>query len=374
MEQFLPGLYHDLDRTCHVIKGRLDSGDLPGEVTSQASRAYAMVERIHREVRERVTSGELVEPSLGGLHLRMLRHLIVQLQGLDGSILPAIERFDSPDRLATRLCARLAAQTRWPVEPPLVTTMSANYYWVHPQVNLLFIPTTEDASRLGLPDMCHEMAHILLEAHRQTLLGDFFVRVSEYTEGLDQQVKDGKISDDHRIGIKVLDESWTKLWYQEFVPDIVATFTIGPPYGWQHVRLSSRTCANPCHPSFGQTRSHPADDARLTCIAATLKALGGTNEADELLAVWGGYMEATRARPDAGYGLAYPANLMQRLVDNVLAGCTKLGIRSYHRPQRYVRGDVVQLMRDLWRAFRADPKQHFRRDRGRFHQRFREIR
>jgi hypothetical protein len=319
MQKFFHGLLRDLDRSCRVLEERLAAPDLPEEVNANAVRAYVLVQAVHREVRARLGDPDIIEPTLLPSHLRLYRRWGERVRLVEGSILPAIERYSSRDRLATRLCARLAQQVNWPISAPLVVTLSANYYWSLASVNLICIPAAEDASLLGLPDLCHEMAHLLLEVHPNELLGDFPSQFATYISQQRQRIAAGELPAEHGARLDILEAMWTRSWLREFVPDIVAAFLVGPPYGWQHLRVSSRSSGNPYSPSFGEASSHPADDARLTCILAVLRALGMSSEANELEAVWVGYAAATlRSRP-AYYELAYPTELLGLLVKRVVA-------------------------------------------------------
>jgi hypothetical protein len=46
---------------------------------------------------------------------------------------------------------------------PLVTTInnSDEYYWVHPQYEIIAVPTGEEKSLLNLPDLYHEIGHLI---------------------------------------------------------------------------------------------------------------------------------------------------------------------------------------------------------------------
>lgn len=131
----------------------------------------------------------------------------------------------------TRLCHRLAEQVRWPLPAPLVTAISSQYYWTQPVFNVICVPTAEETTLLGLPDLCHELAHVLFLHHETILLGDFIQLLAAYIAQERQQVDAHQRPPEYRALYDYLFTQWRDAWVQEFVSDMVATYLVGLAFG-----------------------------------------------------------------------------------------------------------------------------------------------
>src|SRR5262249_13578137 len=122
---------------------------------------------------------------------------------------------------------------------------------------------------------------------------------------------------------------WRDPRLREFVSELVATYLVGPAFGWQHVRLCSGRRQMAYQPALGQSAEHPADEARLGAILAVLNRLGAAAAGQRILALWRAYLATTgQARP-AEYDVCYPQHLIEALADQVVRGCRARGVRGY---------------------------------------------
>lgn len=51
------------------------------------------------------------------------------------------------------------------------------HYWVHPQYEIIAVPTGEEKSLLNLPDLYHETGHLIYKQHEEDLLGTFKIEI-----------------------------------------------------------------------------------------------------------------------------------------------------------------------------------------------------
>ncbi len=73
--------------------------------------------------------------------------------------------------------------------------------------------------------------------------------------------------------------------------DVVATYLVGPAFGWQHVRLCADRSRDAYRPTLGDERStHPADEARLRGVVAVLERMGASETARQVMDIWGRYL------------------------------------------------------------------------------------
>ena len=113
--------------------------------------------------------------------------------------IPTLIRYNDTDHLASCLVAQLANEIGFPKELlPIATTASNQYYWAKPELGVIAMPIGDAAGLLGLPDLIHEMGHILLEVSPQFLdafrptLKEFYVRQRNYIIDLGSTEKDNK--------------------------------------------------------------------------------------------------------------------------------------------------------------------------------------
>src|SRR6266516_4275836 len=161
MEAFLRGILLDLERRSAVLRERIAAVPADPELRDHSLAGYREAESLRREA-----AGLLADPSLGvpallPNHLRAAQELERRAALVESYFLPFIERYGEADRRLTHLCRRLLVLVRWPPDPPLVLTFSSQYYWTLAPFNLVCAPATEGTSLLRLPDLCHELGHIL---------------------------------------------------------------------------------------------------------------------------------------------------------------------------------------------------------------------
>jgi hypothetical protein len=181
MQTLLRHLLTDLLQRCVAVKDKLSNGVFLVPADTYALTLYRQVEELRRDV-DRL----LQDPALGSIPLlprqfQVYKRLAEEFQAIEAYPLPVVERFNAEDQRMTALCALLLRQSNVPVlVPPLVATFSTNYYWTTPSFNLIFASALEPGSLLGLPDLFHEVAHILIELHFNLFAGPFLQELDAY--------------------------------------------------------------------------------------------------------------------------------------------------------------------------------------------------
>lgn len=358
MEAFLRGLLRDLARQCDVIRTRLAANQSDPDVADHALGAYRVVETVRREVLALLDDRVSWVPELLPNYLRLYKrwHEVVDL--VEKYPLPFIERYGPLDRRLTHLTRRLAEQVRWPLPPPLVAAFSHQYYWTIDAFNLIGAPATEGTSLLGLPDLCHELGHILLLHHEAILLGTFAQELLTYIEEERQQAAAGQRPPDYSALYGRLLAAWSEWWTREFAADMVATYLVGPAFVRQHVRLCAGVSQSAYLPTWDDMVTHPADDARMRAAVIVLRAVGDLTAADETTTLWSAYLTIGGESKPAEYDICYPESLLRSLATHVVAGCRALGIRSFDRPSDPPPTDIPNLLVDAWQRLDRDSEHY----------------
>ena len=372
MEQFLQGLLRDLERHCVVLRDRLATIPADPYVRTQALHAYREVERIRRAVVQL-----LQDPSLGlslllSNHLQLYKRWSERVSVIESYPLLFVERYTPSDRQMTRLCQYLVAHSGWPLPPPLVATFSNQYYWAMPEFNIICVPAAEGTSLLGLPDLCHELGHILLLAYWDALLGNFLRELANYIQREQRRVETEQRPKEYRSLYNLLFMQWEDAWLLEFVSDMVATYLVGPSFGWQHVRLCAGNSPAAYHPSLGERADHPADEARLRGIVAVLTRMDASDAGARVTTLWDSYLEAGRETRPQDYEICYPQVLLESLAERVVTGCRSLGVRGFDQPSDMVI-DLPSLLGEAWERFLTSPQTYVEWERSQIETLWREL-
>lgn len=328
----------------------------PGDpdVRDHALLAYQLSESVRRRVAQLLSDPSLGTEALAPNHLQLYKRWNESAALVESYLLPFIERYADTDRRLTRLCRRLTDQVAWPLPAPLVVGISSQYYWTVPEFNVVCTPTAEATTLLGLPDLCHELGHVLLVHNESTLVGDFLQEVAEYIREERRRVATGQRPPEYEALYDGLFAQWSDEWVREFVCDMVATYLLGPAFGWQHLRLCAGRSRVAYHPALGEVAEHPSDEARLRGIVATLEQLGAADLGTRLHAMWGSYLTASGESRPAEYDVCYPQRLIAGLARRTVDGCRGIGLRSFSDSAHHG-SHIPSLIGEAWDRFLADP-------------------
>ncbi len=347
MDDLQRGLYLDLKRRCTVLQQRLAKAQSDPDLKLHAQYATeslkAVKDDIDQIMKQANTPGlkQQDEERLAKLLALQFRQLSRRVSIVQNYLVPPIERFSVNDRRMTRYVGKLAKEINWPGQAPIVSTSSDAGYMTFIGFYLIEVPAGEDQSLLALPDLIHEMGHILLEENRSLFLNDFLKSLGKYvSEGKDAS---GKAID------QALYSQWEEYWVKEFVSDMIATYVTGAVFGYQHIRLCSGYPAR----AFRGAVTHPADDARARGAVAVLRKMGQNAAADDVEQRWQDYIKSTGEKKTAKYDTEVPDVLIDALASSVVDACSKLGIRPWTAPQ--MANDSVGMMQEAWKRFNADP-------------------
>lgn len=374
MEDFLRALLHDLERRCIALRDRLAAIQIDPDMRDHALGGYQVAERARRDTAQLLADPSLGSPALLSNHLQLYKrgHELATL--VESYVLPFVERYGETDRRLTRLCRRLTAQVGWPLPAPLVVAFSSQYYWTQPVFHLICVPAAEETTLLGLPDLCHELGHILFLHHETTLLGDFTQQLAEYIAQEQQRVDAQQRPPQYRLLYDLLFTQWHDAWVPEFVSDMVATYLVGPAFGWQHVRLCAGRSQAAYYPALGDTAEHPADEARLRGVVAVLEYMKEAAAGARVQALWDRYTAVSGESQPADYEVCYPHGLIESLAQRTVEGCRSLGLRSFNQlADPPGTGDIPSLLGEAWEQFLANPQAYADWERARLDTLWQEI-
>src|SRR5262245_53984811 len=156
-DYFIGALQQLLERARH-LNTRVPR-DLEREFHTLVATCQAQVSRIVDTARFLLAEPAIRLPANQPERLRMFRRAVADLDVVETIGFAAIERANKEDIRLNRLMDRIRLETRYPLLPPVVTSLSQAYFRIFPSLNLLCVPLTEGRFLLHLPDLFHEIGH-----------------------------------------------------------------------------------------------------------------------------------------------------------------------------------------------------------------------
>src|SRR5438093_1164094 len=107
-----------------TLRDRLTALPADPDVSDHALGSYRVAEGVRREIEALLADPSISAPELWPNYLQLYKRWNEQIALVENFPLPFIERYGDKDRRITRFTRQLAAQVRWPIEPPLVCAFS----------------------------------------------------------------------------------------------------------------------------------------------------------------------------------------------------------------------------------------------------------
>lgn len=361
VNRVLLGLMVDLEQRCDRLLAELRARRLHPAVTIYCEDITRQLEELRHEIRLLQGSNWLQNEPL--YYLAKLEHqaLYERIALIEGQAIPVLLGYDDHDHRFGQIVAALIREIGFPLDlTPIVTTKSDQYYWSHPELRLIGVPIGDIGGILGWPDLIHELGHLLLFAHPE-LLNDFTPLVNRHFKNERDMLVDigGSERDNQWLALAQLKwgEKESGTWRVELAADSIATFFVGPSFGWQHVRLAANSGNDPYDPSPGQTvKDHPADQARLEGIVSMVRILGLKKDAEDIAHRWSSLLrDGLYKQPPQGFQSFYPQPLLEALAQNLYDGCKNLGLRPFIDQEGRGNPGIVTTIDQAWRMFNSDP-------------------
>lgn len=360
---FVLGLVSDLEQRCQRLLDLLAKHQPHPDVSEFNQSMFNRLRQASKHLRALHNSDRIRYRPLWPYALSDYQDLFQDVALVEQVAIPILLRYDERDHQCYQLVTALAHETGYPVElMPVVTATSDQYYWAHPGLRVVGMPTGDWGGILGWPDLFHELAHLLLAAWPRFLAG-FTTTVKQHFRNERDLLADIGGSEHDNQWLAIAQIKWGEkregTWRVELAADLTAAYLIGPSYGWQHVRLAVNHGNDPYNPSPGHIADHPANQARLDAVLAMLVLLGLNDDAVDINKRWSEMLDiGLHEKPPQGYDLYYPSKLLQDLAQTVFAGCQGKGLVPFTAHQGHANTSVVRLVDQAWQAFNHNPAEY----------------
>jgi hypothetical protein len=220
-----------------------------------------------------------------------------------------------------------------------------------PDMDLIFVPSLEPDRLLGLPDIYHELGHMILFREEKQFKA---AALAEVERQFDRLRRDAIHANWPRESLDELENYrylWRAAWWLEFGADFIATYLVGPAFGWCNIRTSTNL-GGELHVG---SESHPADDARATAMEMMLDKIDAAQDSAAIRQRWSELVRLSGEIPPQRFELAYPGELLSALCNIVYDCCRQLGLRQWVLPDAAEQTVGAELHR-AWNEFRQRPE------------------
>ena len=243
LENYLQGAATQLIERSKALKGEIPK---PPKLEFQrlATQCCAKIDEAIRELRNLCSSPDLKNPESDAVRLLEFRRIAAQIDRVENAAIAAMARSTHKEAAVNKLLLRMAQEIVYPIELPIVSLLSQNYFYINTDFQVICIPLMELHFLLHLPDIYHELAHPLFRAEddpRTKPWLDAYWRVQRaINEHFTRQivaVESARTTDAIRYSVSAAYQSWQCRWAEEFFCDLFGLFSVGPAYAWAHLHL-----------------------------------------------------------------------------------------------------------------------------------------
>lgn len=355
MKDYFEGALLSLDRRVSMVAQRLDPGSQPD------GRPRVLLDALHRQAARLVQLREGVrklreDPTLDVLafadqHLESYRRLVRELSTIEAIYVAMCDLWREDDEVMQGVVGAICRESGLlGISQPVVALYSHDYYHVLVKEGVIYAPRLERHFLLNMPDLYHEIGHIVLDQYGRTVYGSFRIETQNHFQ---QEVRVGALRQDPLVDdgtLNIAYESWIGYWLIEFICDAIATYMVGPAYGWGHFHL----CASSVPSVYVGALTHPADQARFQIIEACLRNLP-VESSGVITERWETLIESMGATKPPHFDRIYPPALISRLASVVKEGLEALGATLYSEEHVRNGAPVAAMLNEAWSVFWSDP-------------------
>lgn len=361
VERYLSGSIRQLMERARQLR-QIVHGRYPREYDGLRQICLNHLDDIQTEF-EHLTQETVIDSMLQTpLRVRKFKRIVEQLRRVEGIGAFALSRTNRDDNFLNRLITEICREISFPLISPTISHMSQDYFHVYTDFCLLCVPLMESRFLLHLPDIYHELGHLLhhgqnnnlpaLEVYHTAYKKSLFEMVNHFQKEMVAADR-VRMTDGHLYQLQLWRTSWTEYWMQEFFCDLFGVLVAGPAFAWSHYHLCVKRESDPFETPLLFVTTHPADDARMRAALLMLTVTGFDTEAKQIENAWHDYTSVMRYELAPEYNQCYPDTLLSEIVSSAKEGIEGIGIVA---PDRQSLTPVVGLLNTAWQEFWRAPE------------------
>lgn len=357
--------YFDVAIRQHQERGRRLLGripkpyTLPQEFRPLVDASKTKIGQIIDTLERLATDPQMLKPNYQPERLRRFRRAVQEMSFLETTCVAALERHKENDVFLSQMAAHIISEIAYPLNSPMVSSLSQQYFHIYPYLNLLFMPLTEGDFLLHLPDIYHELAHpIIAEQHDPNII-PFQMRLLEaldiawsYLAGEMKKEKQGRGGPrEFTSYFNIWKKNWID-WGVEFFCDLFAVYTIGPAFGWAHLHLCAEVGDNPYYVPLSSTVTHPADHARMQTILYGLRLTDFDEAADQIEHRWNDLLLISGTDPEPEYRRCFPDHILEQFAQKAYEATLELKCEIASPETKH---PIFLMLNEAWDVFWERP-------------------
>ncbi|MBL7894840.1 MAG: hypothetical protein JNK50_06085 [Bacteroidia bacterium] len=302
-------------------------------------------------------SGDLDIDILANNNLYQFNELNEAFQTIELYRYEVIENYDGPEIYFSKKIARIYNEIRNLSIPPIITTISnsENYYWAHPVFEIIAVPYGEENNLLNLPDLFHEIGHLICKQYPNIVDSKFVPSLDKYFKDEIDRSYDEKTHEHYVPFYTEKLSKWKDYWIEEFTCDLIATFLCGPAFANANMKMSA--LSNGSSAIYADSPSHPSDEARMRAVFLMLDKLGFNNECAKIKADWELFLHHTNNPKHPDYKFIFPNDLLAELTEIVYDYCVGIDLASYNEQLKNHKEPISKHINDAWNLLHSKPKE-----------------
>ncbi len=356
MTKFIKAIFFDLTGRIEKMLEELASPKISKEIDPAfLQETERLLLELKNEIAALINSGDLEIEALASNNVIKYNTLHEGLLTIELFRYLIIINYGDAEEYFKKKIKRIYTEINCLQNPPIITTISnsENYYWALPSYDIIAVPTGEERSLLNLPDLYHEMGHLIYNQYAYYLKGSIEQSLKKYYADEIQRVVNEQRSASLIPFFREKLNYWIDSWVMEFTCDMIAVYLVGPAYAWTNLKLT--TLSSGKDQIYLDSPSHPSDEARMRAIFYLLEKMGHTAELAEIKLSWDAFLNATANGVPQNYAFVFPQIFLQELADNVLAGCQSIDLKSYQEQIALHGNPVSKILNAAWEKLFVAP-------------------
>lgn len=298
--------------------------------------------------------------------LRKTRGATRQISTIETYGIAALEYQTPESAFLNKLLFKIHQEINFPLPSPVICCISTNYYFTVPFANVIFVPLLETEFLLHLPDLYHEIGHLVARNRENASnirfikesFDDAFAKITMYYSDLINEKSREFGPEEIPRTIGYIHEQW-KSWIDEFFCDLFGLYTLGPAYAWSHLHLTAKISEDIHQLLIILEQSHPADESRMRILLEGLNLLGFEKDAEQIKAEWE-KVKSFWGNPTTEYEYAYPDSLLKEIAQTFLSGIKNSKFKIVDDEFLRQNGSIRTLLNGAWINFWNMPSEEFR--------------
>lgn len=356
MIHFIKGIFYDQLIRVEKMFEELQSPELKSEIDKEfLNKTIEMLQELQSEMKALITSGDLEIEALAQNNIIRYNTYYEQLQTIELFRYLVIINYSEAEIYFKKKVNRIYDEINCLQKSPIITTISnsESYYWALPTYDIIAVPVGEEKNLLNLPDLFHEMGHLIYNQFEDYLKGTIEDEINRYYQDESKRV----FYEQRPVALidffREKNAWWISSWVMEFTCDLIATYLVGPAYAWTNLKLT--TLSSGKNRVYHDSPSHPSDESRMRGIFYMLHKMGHSAEENEISDSWKKFLAATNNPVPQNYASIFPQQIIQQLADFVYDGCKSIGLTVYSEQKTKFPSTITRILNDAWKNLFVSP-------------------